>query len=132
MRISDWSSDVCSSDLYQHPDRIAGTDGQRGLDVELAADDLLPGLVERILPAVADGAGDIVIGVRAHLGADTEQGRERGCAGDAAPMLVDPDFKARITRRVAGRLPVEDDRADRKSTRMDSSHSCAYSMPSFA
>src|SRR3546814_329091 len=121
MRISDWSSDVCSSDLspwrdhnvarYQHPDRIAGTDGQRGLDVELAADDLLPGLVERILPAVADGAGDIVIGVRAHLGADTEQGRERGCAGDAAPMLVDPVFKARITRRVAGRLPVVDDRA---------------------
>src|SRR3546814_2813772 len=103
MRISDWSSDVCSSDLspwrdhnvarYQHPDRIAGTDGQRGLDVELAADDLLPGLVERILPAVADGAGDIVIGVRAHLGADTEQGRERGCAGE-----------------------------DRKSTRLNSSH----------
>src|SRR3546814_15281426 len=95
MRISDWSSDVsssCSSPWrdhnvarYQHPDRIAGTDGQRGLDVALAADDLLPGLVERILPAVADGAGDLVIRLRAHLGADTQQGRERGRAGHARP-----------------------------------------------
>src|SRR3546814_221607 len=121
MRISDWSSDVCSSDLspwrdhnvarYQHPDRIAGTDGQRGLDVELAADNLLPSLIERILPAIAHGADDVAIGSRSHFSADAEQGRERGGAGDAAPMLVDPVFKVRIARRVARRLPVEDDRA---------------------
>src|SRR3546814_7033602 len=109
MRISDWSSDVCSSDLspwrdhnvarYQHPDRIAGTDGQRGLDVELARDDSLPGLVEGILPAAQDGAGVIVIGFQPHPGADTEQVGNRGCAGDAAPMLFDPSFKAALDRR---------------------------------
>src|SRR3546814_15720555 len=116
MRISDWSSDVCSSDLspwrdhnvarYQHPDRIAGTDGQRGLDVELAADDLLPGLVERILPAVADGGGDIVIGVPAPLAPATAQGRERGRAGAAAPTLVDSLFNAPLPRHVPRLLPV--------------------------
>src|SRR3546814_21119901 len=72
MRISDWSSDVCSSDLASvgfkhqvsrdnHADREAGSDGQRRRDIELPADDLLAGIVDRVLAAVADRLNQAVV-----------------------------------------------------------------------
>src|SRR3546814_8429321 len=47
MRISDWSSDVCSSDLGRLPLPVALDDGDDGLAGDVAAQDENVGLVER-------------------------------------------------------------------------------------
>src|SRR3546814_8722696 len=64
-----------------------------------------------MLPAVTNGAGYIVIGIRAKLSPDAEQGRKTRCAQDAAPMFIDPVLEPGITGGVARGLAIEDDRA---------------------
>src|SRR3546814_1220865 len=125
MRISDWSSDVCSSDLpfFRNPalcrqleallpgfgddvdhagDRIRAIDRGRA-----ARDDLHP--VDEI---VGDAAEADAIGL----------GAVRHCAPP-----VDQDERAAVAERsqVDRRKPL-----DRKSTRLTSSHYCALRMPS--
>src|SRR3546814_13475973 len=53
MRISDWSSDVCSSDLLEHVAHAAGTDTHKHLDEVGAGDG-----EERHVGLAGDGAGE--------------------------------------------------------------------------
>src|SRR3546814_9207535 len=65
MRISDWSSDVCSSDLGAH--RLAAVRGHAeagGGHADLAAADR----VDNPLPAVRAAAGDAAVGLAVRLG----------------------------------------------------------------
>src|SRR3546814_596651 len=58
MRISDWSSDVCSSDLVKDYVR---TEAQKGLEAFLAQEELAP-LASRIEPIVDEGeTGSVVM-----------------------------------------------------------------------
>src|SRR3546814_1644070 len=99
MRISDWSSDVCSSDLvelHQHvvagDPQVGGAESDEGGDVEAAhPDDVEAGLVG----GEAELAGIVVAESRLGLDADPRQQR--------AQFLQDAAL-------------------DRKSTRMNSSH----------
>src|SRR3546814_5121089 len=105
MRISDWSSDVCSSDLI----------GELLLRYRKVAFDEARGADRKAIMNFADQVGEP---------------RER-----VAPPDVEQPFAA--DRRLD--QYVDDDRArqrwprpDRKSTRLNSSHSCASRMPSSA
>src|SRR3546814_8331811 len=108
MRISDWSSDVCSSDLMQHEaaprfDRTAAQDGSirnvAGLDVEALQQIVQADAVD----LVADGDSQrSVLVMDAH--------------GDDG--MIEPH----VLHSRQGE--------DRKSTRLNSSHSCASRMPS--
>src|SRR3546814_9356493 len=121
MRMSDWSSDVCSSDLTA--------------DVEGAHGELGAGLADRLRGDHADRLADV------HLGAAGEIAPVAGAAHAAHRFAhqrgADED------RVDAGALDVVDllfrdqraafdDDVDRKSTRLNSSHYCAYRMPSSA
>src|SRR3546814_5459365 len=106
MRISDWSSDVCSSDLAQaavlrsHPDPVARVDVD-----EL---DVVAGQRPRVVRLVPPHAhGQAVVAGQAVAGGD-------------------PD----VAVVVAG--DAEEVGGDRKSTSLNSSHSCATRMPSSA
>src|SRR3546814_4592750 len=126
MRISDWSSDVCSSDLASvgcemqfsrdnHADREAGSDGQRRRDIELPADDLLAGIVDRVLAAVADRLNQAVVVIGRKLRADAQQRREAGRLCEIPPMVVDAVLQARVALDVGARLALE-------PTSLNSSH----------
>src|SRR3546814_4069329 len=105
MRISDWSSDVCSSDLKLHIDQWID---QRPHPVEHAR-----GVAQR-------RAGR-------EKRADVRQVVEReSLAEHERKMLV-----AR-TRDTDRHHLLKQRAADRKSTRLNSSHSCASRMPSSA
>src|SRR3546814_5628627 len=106
MRISDWSSDVCSSDLVE---RV-----QRGLGVleyhaDVAATDAAKLLVRQVVDAAA---------VEADL-----------AAGNAAGGVQESDH-SRAGQRLAGagladhaqHLALADLKGDRKSTRLNSRH----------
>src|SRR3546814_6262169 len=101
MRISDWSSDVCSSDLLgvvvdvEHGRHPAATLGQPF------------GFAGNVALLQLRQAGDVRRGVLA-------DGFQNRGLGDVAEITL------------GGRLP------DRKSTRLNSSHSCASRMPSSA
>src|SRR3546814_9199944 len=108
MRISDWSSDVCSSDLRREP----------------------AGGREAVAVAQQD---------EAHRTSGQEGGagvhREEGVAGAGQERhreaVVERLFRRlRIGERAAG--AVEGMYEDRKSPRLNSSHSCATRMPSSA
>src|SRR3546814_2558272 len=108
MRISDWSSDVCSSDLLVDA---------RGQDEPVAEELTLPREPILAVPRAhrEDRRGVEVSGrVFVHLDVATARG---GCIGegDGVAFLVH-------------RHVVE----DRKSTRLNSSDYCAHSMPSSA
>src|SRR3546814_3601353 len=100
MRISDWRSDVCSSDL--------GLEEQRGV----VQAQLVQRLAHRreIVRRHRQQTGEHA---RLH-GLETRQGMVGRLAG--------------MGQRVADRCAVH----DRKSTRLNFSHSCAYRMPSSA
>src|SRR3546814_9934513 len=111
MRISDWSSDVCSSDL-----QLITCHSQR--------------LVERLTQLLHDGA-DTVLPAGRH--AKRMQPERHGGARQIVQMimqitqegievLLDP------LRRPAQILVL----IDRKSTRLNSSHKCATRIPSFS
>src|SRR3546814_7765495 len=105
MRISDWSSDVCSSDLHQAVDRAAG---QAVVGLRIPG----PGLQRLDVPDVAldlvaqDQRVDLVLA------------RQRGgvdCVEPGEDRLVEID-----SRLAALGTEVVD--PDRKSTRLNSSH----------
>src|SRR3546814_1214369 len=105
MRISDWSSDVCSSDLVQIAivaDRQAdvGRHGQRGAVAALAV-------------GVGEGDDGIVRGAGG-----------RRDAGDVFYILHRREIFAVADLRAAADvlLELDVDDADRKSTRLNSSH----------
>src|SRR3546814_8077432 len=107
MRISDWSSDVCSADLAAHP----GLPGLLGLDHDIREDRVLPrGLVE-------DGAAE---GEVARLCHALLQDRDQRDLGDPVPYLLELDREV-DAEEVTG-LFQRDAVLDRKSTRLNSSH----------
>src|SRR3546814_6736872 len=108
MRISDWSSDVCSSDL--HRDGGGNHVGQDGR-AQAAAND------EKAQYAVLGQRRIAVVADRDHLFAHRIAGQmalHRELLGEAMNVAIG------------------DRDADRKSTRLNSSHSCASRMPSYA
>src|SRR3546814_8553995 len=117
LRISDWSSDVCSSDLHQvrREDReiCILTGRQRALDVPLAGKPRGPlrPEPERGLPVE-----HVLLAVERHA-AERLAGRQ--------PVEADPGIVGGDTRRVGPGT-------DRKRTRLNSSHYCASRMPSSA
>src|SRR3546814_14202721 len=107
--MSDWSSDVCASDLVIGPahaergDRAAGARGQRAADgphvVELVAAphlDLVAGVVEGGTEALVHGrvvvvlhpVGGVVAGVRVHRTFDVALGLGPQVAAVQRPLLV--------------------------------------------
>src|SRR3546814_8591217 len=108
MRISDWSSDVCSSDLEQKPLDIDARKMNRigieasGRDDLFHLDDAYPARGRHRLIEVARGLAEQKIACLVRL-----------------PRLDQRD--------VAAKRLFHD--VDRKSTRLKSSHSCASRMP---
>src|SRR5437879_5429318 len=82
--------------IDDHADRKSRPDGDGWLDVEIAAHDLLAGLVQAVGGATPERGHDgaVVVG-GAKLGADAEHGRERGRHREPAPVLIDLVFKSR-------------------------------------
>src|SRR3546814_7969611 len=129
MRISDWSSDVCSSDLDRPPALGSTRNGgehelEHGLLAEGVADDLEP-------PALfEEQAFEQVRGARRSPMADRQtQVGDAGLevvleAGDSTRQLL------LIVRHEAVSQAAGDDTADRMSTRLNSSHKCATRMQS--
>src|SRR3546814_6625949 len=121
MRISDWSSDVCSSDLAG--DHAGGAeDGAHHATADVVADQQR---VERHGAAVGgaeDGGDQIEIAEVARE--DVGAGAERLCGQADDQRGLDADAVGDQAEQSAATV-------DRKSTRLNSSQSCAHRMPSF-
>src|SRR3546814_5213351 len=104
MRISDWSSDVCSSDLagLARLDVERLDDRQAALAVEFRQDRRDRGAVHLAVDLLREAAR---LGRERHAAADEDRGRQRAMTRTAALLLL---------RLLGG--------ADRKSTRLNSSH----------
>src|SRR3546814_3527233 len=149
MRISDWSSDVCSSDLEGKARQVSGISGQR--IAEPAPDDAI--MLHYRVASRSIGIGALCpdmpfIGVKfrcnrltvltpneIRMGVDRAPNgflahmrgmgeREPGIAHDDVMRNPVIDCIKRNARRTAG--------TDRQSKRLNSSHSCAARMPSSA
>src|SRR3546814_2627469 len=110
MRISDWSSDVCSSDLHHE-----------GL-FELAVNLLLHALEVAVLAALGELGAEDLLPVRApvdllHALAADQRARARGRLVLAVRGLVQM-----LVVEVERLVVIVDLRQDRKSTRLNSSH----------
>src|SRR3546814_8383805 len=110
MRISDWSSDVCSSDLAE--DDLA----PRGVDRVIDVDDRR----FRAFEAVEAGADEVGAALGEHLRGDV--------VGDAA-VLDEAGDEVELGRAGAGEADfdfleadADEQVEDRKSTRLNSSH----------
>src|SRR3546814_9416016 len=105
MRISDWSSDVCSSDLIARG---------RYADVQLRSDDIVQlGAPTRAL--------EILVNADVGLGPDVRQARRSGQPRPDGPR----DRQNRTVHLQPVLLDTRgegEDKADRKSTRLNSSH----------
>src|SRR3546814_10116231 len=118
MRISDWSSDVCSSDLLAAIAEIVAHD-----HLHIGAARRHPDVVERkraglqLAPRNQGAVGIHLDGTRRFQHA----GNERLWKGDQERVLVECTRNADTAEQ-----------GDRKSTRLNSSHSCAPPMPSSA
>src|SRR3546814_6155794 len=116
MRISDWSSDVCSSDLRDLVARADDDDIADGHRLERQLD-------ERTIPEhpcglglqadeALDGLAGAALGARLQQAAHPDQRPE-----DRGSLVID-------VVRLGGQ--------DRKRQRLNHSHSCAYRVPSYA
>src|SRR3546814_3049572 len=98
MRISDWSSDVCSSDLLEKPSRVERVD--------------LSGAVREVTAYEYDGLGRCI----------------RQTASDGAVTCYTYDLAGRVLNTilpdgtVIGKSYAAQSQGDRKSTRLNSSH----------
>src|SRR3546814_6731113 len=117
MRISDWSSDVCSSDLTvaagaQFAHRFEYARRVEQARVEFATVDM------QAAPRLADDGGR-----RGHRGVAAF---DRLRAVDQAPhrLVLDPGFDEAFADRNEAVA-----RLDRKSTRLNTCHECATRMP---
>src|SRR3546814_1088610 len=108
MRISDWSSDVCSSDLHWIDDHIA-TPMARYPEYRASRQSFGINVL-----------GTLVVEIEAE---DGTVGFAVTTGGEPACFIVE----RHLARFLIGRSPT-----DRKSTRLNSSHQCAYRMPSSA
>src|SRR3546814_3916255 len=106
MRISDWSSDVCSSDLRR---RAAPPDAALHVTATPPRPDLTRG--RRDDPRPRDYHRSRDRGIRTWVYADP------GSAGDEAPVRCELDRSALRVRRGGAHALL-----DRKSTRLNSSH----------
>src|SRR3546814_9750925 len=113
MRISDWSSDVCSSDLFLYP-------VHPNPNVKDVAYEFLARLPNFTLCEPLDYAPFIAAMKRAYLILTDSGGVQEEAPALGKPVLVLRDETERT------------EAVDRKSTRLNSSQSCAYSMPSSA
>src|SRR3546814_3153096 len=113
MRISDWSSDVCSSDLFAHARARAQPAADDGLGLAAAVarhpGGVRIGGIDGIEAVLDEGVEDVEAG-----------GLVQGPAEDVAAQDQRGDIKAGAAKR------------DRKRTRLNSSHKCANRMPSSA
>src|SRR3546814_7841101 len=122
MRISDWSSDVCSSDLRTAAAGVEATGSGQGFglladdgaDLGTAGQHEALSLVDRMVSRTAGGAGE----KEQVFAAEARSGRQRE---QQARALV------RVERIVGGvaacrHRQTEKLEADRKSTRLNSSH----------
>src|SRR3546814_4069085 len=102
MRISDWSSDVCSSDLIAIDDQLAepGRAGDVGALADIDED--------RAVETAAGGAGKVVLLGHAAGTAKGSRPLSRSCGG--------------MTGTLRGFTPFTLSAIDRKSTRLNSSH----------
>src|SRR5579883_1080652 len=84
-------------------------DGDGRLDVERAADYLLPGLVDALRHALLNGLGERAIIVAAHAGlrSDAEQRREDRRFEQRAPMVVDFVLEAGIAFGIGAGLTLQ-------------------------
>src|SRR3546814_2706222 len=119
MRISDWSSDVCSSDLASY---VYGALVALAILLALAAYLTLSRTVLRPLKKVGAyfdhiAAGDLTLRI------DAANQNEIGALYMALKRMQ--DSLARIVGTVRAGI-------ERKSTRLNSSHYCAHRMPSSA
>src|SRR3546814_7461358 len=150
MRISDWSSDVCSSDLPAWAERgmgkggrdarapgtgrgEPGTYGRRALRIgdahglgdqggAVLAPDLDDAVHRRAVAAVLG----LLDGLSRLAHADARACRHHVLESNLVRTVVDAARTLDLVRRQAG------DQRDRKSTRLNSSHTCAPRMPSLA
>src|SRR3546814_7991571 len=130
MRISDWSSDVCSSDLVAGGGAHRETGDEAALQqaVRVVAQDLavLAGARLRLV-GVDHQVGRAVAAVLRHEG-PLEAGREAGAAAPAQAGVLDllddrvaAEFEQRLGV-VPHAAPPGAGKADRKSTRLNSRH----------
>src|SRR3546814_2525407 len=119
MRISDWSSDVCSSDLFG-----------RGLARQHVDGNLLADAIDRAIGEAAD---------RGAVGGDVGRDEEDLVLLDPIVSSAGEHRARRGATGVECEAVVADHRhaarggeVDRKSTRLTSSHYCAARMPSSA
>src|SRR3546814_7036635 len=117
MRISDWSSDVCSSDLID-ADKLTAAIGSDGKSIPLEA------AYEHSLqyaPSIADNTRASLSNGLAAL-AHSEYGQ--------LVLASLPGLSSDSARKIGEAYETLGE--DRKSTRLNSSHSCASRMPSCA
>src|SRR3546814_4776996 len=116
MRISDWSSDVCSSDLVIAADGLADQP-LRALHRAASEDDAAFGAMADLYPLAIGGEDDLMIarhGTAAQGGeTDGSPGARAGDAVPAALAMVGQGDAASLRGGFA---------QDRKSTRLNSSH----------
>src|SRR3546814_8801956 len=115
MRISDWSSDVCSSDLFGVVAELLLELRSHGVTAALPGPVVFPVTSGRriLLPVELDDGGFRLVGDE-RPGVFAGEGAQRAMTVFPAPV-------------VAGSV-----QEDRKSTRLNSSHQCANRMTAFA
>src|SRR3546814_4828653 len=122
MRISDWSSDVCSSDLLARPNpTVTPTTSMDAVSALLAK---RPDV--HALPVVADGRplglvrrGPFTDLYLSRYGRDLHGRKPIAWFMDTEPLSVEHDLQLADVR-------------DRKSTRLNSSHECTSRIPASA
>src|SRR3546814_1383064 len=114
MRISDWSSDVCSSDLIQRQEKVG------------ARKRLGPGKgrgeIGWLMMAKVEVYSSMLCGYCYRAKKLLEQ---KGVAFTEIDVMVNPSRRAEMVQRSGGRSSVPQnfiDDQDRKSTRLNSSH----------
>jgi hypothetical protein len=72
-----------------HSHREPRPDGKSQLDRELTPNDLLAGIIDRVLRPVTDGTEQPLIIVDRQFGPDAERSRQARRLGQVPPMIVD-------------------------------------------
>ena len=101
--------DEVASDDHAHGEAWSDRQGER--DLQLALNDLLSGIADPVLCAVADGSDQAVLVVRGEFGFDGEQCREPGGPGDVPPVTIDTIFEPGLAGSVRTWLAFEHDGA---------------------
>src|SRR3546814_5080287 len=128
MRISDWSSDVCSSDLY-----ICDRDG-RVVDYNKAAAELWGRAPERSDPGVRFCGSHRLLSLRGetipHDACPMAQALATGEALRDEEILIERPDGSRLVALASNEQVREAEGRDRQSTRLNSSHYCSARMTS--